>query len=65
MWKAVRDRFTRAAGSLGVEVPELPDLGALGDTVTGATEAISGQAGQLAGEVAGTVTDATAGLRDT
>ena len=65
MWKAIRDLLTSASESLGVEVPEPPDLGALGDTVTGATQAISGQAGQVAGDVAGTVTDSATGLQET
>jgi hypothetical protein len=53
MWKALRDLLTRASEDLGIEVPGLPDLGAVGDTVTGAAEAISDQAGQAASELAG------------
>jgi hypothetical protein len=65
MWKALRDLLTRASEDLGVELPGLPDLGAVGDTVTGAAEALTGQADQVAADLAGTATDATAGLPET
>lgn len=65
MWKVIRDLLTRADEALGVEVPELPDVGAVGDTITGAAEEISGQAGQAASDLSGTATGAVSGMRDT
>lgn len=64
MWKVIRDLLTRAGDALGVEVPELPGVGAVGDTVTGAAEEISGQAGQAASDLSGTAADAVSGIRD-
>ncbi len=58
MWKAIRDLLTRAGEAVGVEVPELPDPGAVSETVTGAVEELGGQVGQVTGDMAGTVGDA-------
>lgn len=64
MWKTIRDLLTRAGEAVGVEVPELPDLGAVGDTVTGAAQNLGGQAGQVAADAADTVTGAADGRQE-
>jgi len=51
MWKSIGALLTRAAEALGIEVPEMPDAEAVGDTVTGAVDAVSGQAGDAASAV--------------
>jgi len=54
MWKSIGALVARAGEALGIEIPEIPGITALGDTV----EAASGQAGQV-------ITDATANVGDT
>jgi hypothetical protein len=71
MWQMIKDLLVNAKDSLGVEIPGLPDLGGVTETVTGAAEAVSGQAaeaasaatdvlGNAASDVSGAVGDAAA-----
>jgi hypothetical protein len=52
MWGAISALLTRAGEALGIEVPELPDVTALSDTVSTATDAVTSQAGETSADVA-------------
>jgi hypothetical protein len=52
MWQALRDLVNTAKESLGIELPAVPDTGAVTDMVNGA--------GEQAGEAVTTATDAAA-----
>jgi hypothetical protein len=58
MWKSIGALLTRAGEALGIEVPELPGVGAVGDTVTGAVDAVRGQAGETVTSVSQTLSGA-------
>ena len=65
MWETIKNAVTSVKEALGIEIPELPvDLGAVGDTVTGAvTGATESAPGALDGVAAAGQT-AAGGLAD-
>ena len=68
MWQALRDIVTNAKESLGIEVPAIPDAGAVTDAVTGAGDQVSqaataatDAASSAATDAAGTAAEAAGG----
>src|SRR3954463_1744015 len=55
MWKSIGALLTRAGEALGIEVPELPGVGAVGDTATGAVDTVRGQAGEAVAGISQTL----------
>jgi hypothetical protein len=53
MWEMIKNMLVGAKDTLGIELPELPvDLGALGESATGALDALTPVSEAVAGGVA-------------
>ena len=62
MWKSIGALLTRTGEALGIEVP---DVGAVGEAVTGAVDAVSGQASEAAAGLSETLTGAAGDVAGT
>lgn len=65
MWETIKNAVTSVKEALGIEVPGLPvDLGAVGDTVTGAAAGVTESATGALDGVAAAGQTAAGGLAD-
>jgi hypothetical protein len=62
MWDKIRDLVSRAAGALGIDVPELPDAGGIVESAAGTAEAA---AGPILDDLAGAADSASGAVTDT
>lgn len=60
MWSTIRDLVTRTAEAVGVDVPELPDVSAVTERRTGATDTVT----QAATEALSGATDAASAVTE-